>query len=371
MPQNQSRIAIVSSRAKDNFAYNSCLYEFEDIIAEVDNVDLINLPPSPPIKTLAQKVVKKSAQYISPLTRVSPPLMPKIELEKEYDLLFVILDLPYSMFNLNLIKQWREKCKVAVCYVIELWQTEIDKYKNYLAFLQNFDFVFLGHAQIVERMQNVVGKPCAYLAPGVDTLRFCPESIYGERNIDLSSMGRRSPITHEALLELTQKRKFFYHYDLLKAAEKQISNYQAHRIFTANILKHSRYFIANHAKVDCLEKTGGQIEIGYRFFEGAAAGTVMLGRAPNNEVFQHYFDWENAVIPMEFHEPNIEKIIIELDNQPELLQQIRSSNIKNSFLQHDWLYRWQTVLERSGLSPIEKLGNRQAHLQQLAQKYTI
>lgn len=371
MSQNASRIAIISSRDKNNFAYNSCLYEFEDIIAEVDNVDLINLPPSPPIKTLAQKAVKKSAQYIPSLTKVSPPLIPKIELEKEYDLLFVILDLPYSMFNLNLIKQWREKCKVAVCYVIELWQTEIAKYKNYLTFLQNFDFVFLGHAQIVEQTQNVVGKPCAYLAPGVDTLRFCPESLYSVRNIDLCSMGRRSPITHEALLELTQKRDFFYHYDLLKAAENQISNYQAHRIFTANILKHSRYFIANHAKVDCLEKTGGQIEIGYRFFEGAAAGTVMLGRAPNNDIFQHYFNWENAVIPMEFHEPNIEKIITGLDGRSEFLQQIRSNNIKNSFLKHDWLYRWQTVLERAGLSPIEKLEKRQSYLQQLAQKYTI
>ena len=371
MSQNQPRIAIITSRNKNNFVYNSCLYEFEDIIAEVDNVDWIYIPNSGEFQKSVQNVVRKTAQYITPLTKVRPPLVPKVTLEREYDLIFYILDFPYSVQNLNLIKQWREKSKIAVCYVIELWQTELAQCKNYLTFLNNFDFVFLGHSQIVEQTQDIIGKPCAYLAPAIDTLRFCPQSLSSDRTIDITSMGRRSEVTHEALLKLTQKGNFFYHYDLFKASEAKINNHQAHRIFNANILKNSRYFITNYAKVNCLEQVKGQIEIGYRFFEGAAAGTVMIGCPPQTEVFQQYFDWKNAVIPMEFDEPNIEKIIKELDEQPELLQQISSDNIKNSLLKHDWLYRWQTVLERAGLSPIEKLEKRKTYLQQLASRFTI
>ena len=371
MLQNQPRIAILSSRVKTNFVFNSCLYEFEDIIAEVDNVDLINLAPTKPIEALSQKIVKKSAQYISPLTKVSPPLNNQISLEKEYDLLFVILDFPYNVININLLQQWRKKCKVAVCYVIELWQTELDKFKNYLTFLENFDFVFLGHSQILKETQDIIRKPCAYLAPGVDAIKFRPPSLYSDRSIDLCSMGRRSQVTHEALLELTQNQDFFYHYDLLNSADTHTNHHQAHRIFNANILKQSRYFIAHHAKVNCLEQTGGQIEIGYRFFEGAAAGTVMLGKAPKNDVFEQYFGWDNAVIPMEFDEPNIDKIINNLDNEPELLTKIRSDNVRYSLLQHDWVYRWQAVLKETGLAPTEKLEQRKNNLQQLAQFFTL
>lgn len=371
MNRNQPRIGIVTSRAKNNFVYNSCLYEFEDIIAEVDDVDWIYIPNSGSVEKFAQKVSKKTAQYFPPLTKASPPFVPKVNLEREYDLLFFILDFPYNVQNLNLINKWREKSKFAVCYVIELWQTELAKCQNYLTFLQNFDFVFLGHSQIIKQTEAIIGKPCAYLAPAIDTLRFSPESLDKKRFIDLSSMGRRSEITHEALLKLTQKGQFFYHYDLFKASEAKINNHQAHRIFNANILKNSRYFIANHAKVDCLEQIKGQIEIGYRFFEGAAAGAVMVGRAPQTEIFQQYFGWENAVIPMEFDEPNVGKIIAELDSQPEMLRQIRSDNIRNSLLQHDWLYRWQQVLEQADLSPTEKFEKRKNRLHQVAEEYTI
>ena len=50
-------------------------------------------------------------------------------------------------------------------------------------------------------------------------------------------MGRRSLITHQALLKLTEKGNFFYHYDPLYSAEQRIPNYKHHRIFNANFLK--------------------------------------------------------------------------------------------------------------------------------------
>lgn len=371
MHKDQPRIAILSSRTKNNFIFNSCLYEFEDIIAEVDNVDIFNLDPSNPLEVFAQRVVKKSSEYIYPLTKLSPPLKSKIDLDQEYDILFVILDFPYNILNINLIKQWRKKCKIAVCYVIELWKTELKKFHNYLTFLGDFDLIFLGHSQIVKDVQDIAQTPSAYLAPGNDTLKFCPKSLDSDRFIDISTMGRRSQITHETLLELTQKRDFFYHYDFLNSSDLRTNHHQAHRILNANILKHSRYFIAHHAKVNCLEQTGGQIEIGYRFFEGAAAGAVMLGKAPQNDVFEQYFGWKNAVIPMQFDEPNITKIIDELDSQPELLRQIRSENIKNSLLQHDWAYRWQTVLDKADLAPTEKLKQRIDNLHKVANSFAI
>ena len=371
MTKNQPRIGIVSSRIKNNFVYNSCLFEFEDIISEIDDVDLIQLNPNNGVQVITQKIVKKTAQYIPFFNGVKPPLNQAIDLEKEYDLLFIILDFPYNVININLVNQWRQKSKVTVCYLIELWQTELERYKNHLSFLSNFDFVFFGHNQIVRDMERHIGRPCEYLAPGVDTLKFHPESSrsFDSRPIDLTSMGRRSEITHRALLDFAEQSTFFYHYDPSRGSDLSIHRHRAHRTFNANILKNSRYFITHQAKINCFEQTGGQVEIGYRFFEGAAAGSILLGTPPKNEVFAEYFGWENSVIPMSFDEPYIAKKITDLDLQPGLLQKISNENVANSLLRNDWAYRWQQVIQKVGLEPSPKLARRISTLSRLAEEF--
>ncbi len=371
MTKNQPRIGIVSSRIKNNFVYNSCLFEFEDIISEIDNVDLIQLAPNNGAQVITQKIVKKTAQYIPFFHGVKPPLNQGIDLDKEYDLLFIILDFPYNVININLVNQWRQKSKVTVCYLIELWQTELGRFKNHLSFLNNFDFVFFGHNQIVQDAQKIVGRPCEYLAPGVDALKFHPKSgqNVNARSISLTSMGRRSQATHQALLNLAEQSSFFYHYDQSRGSDLSVHRHNSHRTFNANILKNSRYFIAHQAKINCFEQTGGQVEIGYRFFEGAAAGSVLLGTPPKNEVFDEYFGWENSVIPMQFDEPYIADLIADLDRQPDLLQKISNENVANSLRRHDWAYRWQQVLRKVGLRSSAKLEHRIRTLQQLAEEF--
>jgi hypothetical protein len=88
----------------------------------------------------------------------------------------------------------------------------------------------------------------------------------------------------------------------------KVKNYRDHRIFYTNLLKRSRYFIANYAKIDIFKETLGKQEIGYRFFEGVAAGTVMLGQPPASPIFDRYFDWEDVIIRMPVDVENIELI---------------------------------------------------------------
>ncbi len=374
MSNIKPRVAIVSLRQRNNFVYNSCLYEFEDIIAEVDDVDLIELLPTRGLAEFSYRVTRKSAAFIKPNTSSRPLLHNPIELPKQYDLLFIVVDFPYNVILANLINQWRQRSKVAVCYLIELWKTELQKYKNYLKFLNNFDYVFLGHSQITEEVAAITQRPCAYLAPACDTLKFAPRSpdkSNSDRPIDICSMGRRSQITHKKLLQLTQKQDFFYHYDPQGGSELYLENHQAHRIFNANILKNTRYFIAHHAKINALDQTGGQIEIGYRFFEGAAAGAVMLGTAPKNSVFEEYFGWEDSVIPLAFDEPKIAELIADLDTKPQLLQEISNRNVKYSLLKHDWLHRWEQVLKAVGMTGTSKLEARKAQLNQLATSFDL
>lgn len=92
----------------------------------------------------------------------------------------------------------------------------------------------------------------------------------------------------------------------------------------------------------------------------------MIGSAPNIDIFKDYFDWEHTVIPMKFDEPNIQEFIAELDKQPKFLNSISQNNTRNSLLKHDWLYRWQQVMQRLELTPNPKAINREARLKELA-----
>ena len=361
----ESRTLVWSQRSIQNFVYNFCLYEFEDIIGAVDRADIIFPQQYDFLGKGIKKLVKSQTKQFPALTKINP-YRQTMSLEKEYDVFFTIIDFPWNLSSINLLDNWRKQSKFAVCYIIELWRKDIPQLKNFLKFFDNFDLICLGHAEIVDEVQEITQRPCMYLAPGVNTVKFRPQ-LNQHRSIDLASLGRRSPVTHQALLELAEQSNFFYLYDYISGADLRNDKHQSHRTLIANTLKNSRYFITNHAKINQPEQTQGQVEIGYRFFEGAAAGSVLLGCPPNNQVFKDYFNWDNAVIPIAFNEPNIANIIAKLDAQPELLKQIRINNVVNSLRQHDWVYRWEQVLTKLGLPTTDRMKERKIYLQQLAQ----
>lgn len=363
----ESRTLIWSQRNVHNFIYNSCLYEFEDLIAAVDRADLISSRQYDILGRGLNKIIKSQSGQFPFLTKINP-YRETISLPKNYDVFLTVIDFPWNLPSIKLLNNWQQKSKFSVCYLVELWRKDIPQFKNILKLLKNFDLICLCHAGIVEEVEAITQVPCMYLAPGVDTVKFYPHTQQ-QRSIDLTSLGRRSSVTHQALLELAETENFFYFYDYKSWADLRNDRHQSHRTLIANTIKNSRYFITNYAKINQPEQTQGQVEIGYRFFEGAAAGSVLIGCPPNSKVFKDYFHWDNAIIPIAFNEPNIAKVIAKLDRQPELLEQIRTSNVVNSLRQHDWVYRWEQVLTELGLPITAKMKERKIFLQGLAQNY--
>ena len=139
-----------------------------------------------------------------------------------------------------------------------------------------------------------------------------------------------------------------------------------HRILVANIAKRSRYFIVNPGLIDRPEVRGNQIEIGNRYFEGAASGNILLGERPQNGDFEKFFDWPDALIDLPYNSPDAESIVRELDQQPERQARIRKLNIQQSLLRHDWAYRWEAILKAVGIAPSPRLDARKAQLHRLA-----
>jgi hypothetical protein len=224
--------------------------------------------------------------------------------------------------------------------------------------------IFLYYSQTVKPLSAHLGSKCVFLPPGIDALLFSPYPKPPRRVIDVYSIGRRSDVTHRALVKMAADNGLFYLHDSI-AGNKAIDA-SHHRTLFANAAKRSRYFIVNPGLIDRPEKTSRQIEIGNRYFEGAASGTIMVGERPDTEPFETLFDWPDAVFHLDYDSSDIERIMSDLDRQPERQETIRRTNVVQSLLKHDWAYRWEAILKAVGLAPMPQLLERKQCLQNVA-----
>jgi hypothetical protein len=350
-----------------------CLqYEFEDVVAGVTGADRVDVGDRKALE-LSRRVYKL-ARFATRSRRFAGACAPRpatVKLERDYDLFFPIFNHAHELFALATVPDWRQRCRVAACFINELWAHLLPGYL--LELLAEFDHVFVGARHAVSEVARIVGRPCSYLPAAADVLRFSPFPEPPPRAIDVCNIGRRSPVTHDALLRLARDRRFFYYYDTVAASgdgEKQrtfhVDHAGEHRLLLASLLQRSRYFIANRGRVNEPELVMGRDEIPGRFYEGAAAGTVMLGEPPRTEEFQRQFGWPDALIPLSFDSPDVGRALLELDEDPQRLDRIRRDNVRNAALQHDWVHRLRTVFETVGIPPTEAMLARERGLQALA-----
>lgn len=180
-------------------------------------------------------------------------------------------------------------------------------------------------------------------------------------------------MTHAALLRLARERRIFYYYDTVRASGEsgkqmtfRVNNASEHRLLLASLLQRSRYYLANRARVNEPEIIEGREEISSRFYEGVAAGAVLLGEAPQSDEFRRQFDWQDAVIRLPFDSPDTGEILEALDADPQRIERIRRENVHHAALRHDWVYRLHTVFDTLGLRPTEAMLAREERLRALA-----
>jgi hypothetical protein len=354
------RILVFSQRNISGALFHCPHYEFEDVICQIDSTHVFS--PSANPSSLRYGFAKRLAYHL-PVT-INPGVR-KLKGKTHYELFFAVCGIPSDLLAVDASVNWRPKCRVSVCLIDEFWISQITEARRFLRILDNFDLVMLYYSQSVEPVGKHISSRCFYLPPGVDTLLFTPYPKPPRRTIDVYSIGRRSEITHHELVRRAAQDDFFYVHDTI-AGGKAI-HWAHHRALFANMAKRSRYFIVNPGLIDKPEIRCSQSEIGNRYFEGAASGTIMIGERPQNQEFAKLFDWPDALIHMPYDSREIGGIINELDRQPEKQDKIRRANISQALLRHDWAYRWESILQRVGLAPLPLLAERKGRLQNLAQ----
>ena len=373
------RVLCVSNRDIAPVISRCGLYEFEDLIGAMDAADVIAPADTPDparagaplqnvVRTL-QRLAAKTFRRLSVKLEGMAPLtglrrLPS-GLARSYELLFVCGQSAQDLYNVGPCAMWRSTARVSVCYIDELYPSDVAALGSLLEVLKGFDHILVSVRDTVKPLASATGRPCHYLAPSTDTLKFCPYPGAPKRVIDFYAMGSsRPPETHEALLRMADAGDWYYMYD--SVLNCRVTSHAEHRSRLADMMKRSRFFLVTAVRSYDRERTGGQQELGLRYFEGAASGAVLIGDAPCNASFNEAFGWHDSVIPLSFDSVDIADVLGELEADPSRLERISKTNVVNSLRRHDHVYRWGQILAIASLKETREMEARRRELEELA-----
>jgi len=347
-------------------AFRCGLYEAQDVLVDIDDVDLISLDMTWG-KWFTETWLRRPLFHdVSRKLIFANPGLKKVRLSRDYDVFIVVCNTYWDLPYINAIEGWRDHCKISVCWIDEMWAADIPGYKYWLHALSQFDYVFIGVKGSVSALSQAANRSCYWLPGGIDALRFSPFPDPPARVIDVYSIGRRYEGVHGEMLKAAERGQLFYVHDTLaNVANAEVPDHRQHRNLFANITKRSRYFIVAAAKIGTRE-TQGQIEIGHRYYEGAAAGAVMIGEAPDCEAYRELFGWPEAVVQIQPDGSDIMAVLSDLGSDPERTAAISRRNTREALLHHDWVYRWNEMFRAAGIKPPQHMAARERRLKDMA-----
>ena len=367
------RIVLGSRRSVEQKVWQASQLEFEDVIAQVDDVDwcLPRPPAGGPVGRLASGVLNRAGRPVGRDRRASMrPPGPTQPLEPA-DLFFAVFADANEIGMLPHVQVATRRARARVAWIVELWGPQLARGSDYLRQLKDFDHVIVSNRSVVADVERICGVPCTYLPLAVDTDRYAPLGPDAPaRSIDVASWGRRLPGTHAPLVKALADHDLFYQFDTV-SGPWSVTDHVEHRLAQASMLQRTRYSIVYRINDEPgrIGRTGGEESLTNRYFEALSAGTIMLGSAPDSVEWDDCFPWPDAVVPISAPAPDVVDVIRQLDLDPARLDRARTAAVTTFLRRHDWAHRWRDVLALVGLEEHSRLTERVEHLRARAQSW--
>lgn len=285
-------------------------------------------------------------------------------LDGSFDLFGAFLQKPVELLELDAVPDWRRRSKLAFCVLEELWDVTIDQYRPLLKSLGRFDLITCAFAESCAPLAELTGRPVIHLPGAADLLRFAPQAIATERPIDVYYMGRRRPELHAAITAALAPRNGFYLHDST-TRPPIAADHRVHRDLLANLVRRAKIFMVDYGKIGHSDQKRGQIIWGPRHVEGMAGGAQQAGYAPDSDDYRSHFDWPEAIERLPDDPDAAAATILRLIDDPAELERRRRINLGHALGRHDWLHRWQLILDHFGLPETAAMQQRRAELDAL------
>ncbi len=354
-------VLVVSMRGYQRLPAYTAWFEFEDLIVEWEDAEILELPfglldqsfrwPRAVYQALRAIGVNEEAALKLPSRSPKP-------LRASYDLIIVTLSSFFDLFAGNGLRSLLTPGGKLVAMVIESWPSEVKQRATRIEPIGQFDEIYMGLSSGSAALTKYLDRRIRYLAPAGDVLSSRSVS-YGRRSIAAVNPGRRSTSQHQLLLDACAKDGRPYIYDTISGGE--VMDHRSHRQNYNSLLRQSELLVCNYAKFDRPEVIGETRDLPGRLYEGLAAGNVLAGQLPP-QLEEGGIGLGEAVIvqlPLNGKSQRLDDVLLDEG----FLREAKRKNHRIAASGHDWVHRWAAILRDLGLEPTS---NAVARLDSLA-----
>jgi hypothetical protein len=299
------------------------LRDFEDEIVRLTGAQVIEAPRRSFSRFLSDRL-EHGTRY-SGLRRI----VPKEEVDLRADVLWVVLMGPEN-FTLDLYKGWDRHVGVKILYLFDSFDAHLKSIRRVLR-ATKWDFTSTAFHGAKPFLEEKTQREWQVIRHGVKLERFRPAPI-SERLIGFCSYGRRLANVHEAIKRYCNGNGKYYDYTTAASIQKQLDP-REHYAQYAWHLTHSIFNFCWPVEVTNPELVKTHSPITCRWFEAAASGNVILGKAPTDPAFEELFG-PNATIPVAHDDGDLKSLWERLwQRREELLEE---SLQRRAALSHKW-----------------------------------
>lgn len=325
------RVLIPTSRHVYRLVSYGMVIDFEDAVVEASDADLVFVP------LRSRRTQVSSVLRGRPQRPVRPP-------RSHYDVCLLVAMSPDWLPGLRCIHNLRQVAGRVVVYLFDSWLSDLSTLESHHRLWSLVDDLFISFDHAQERYSRQLPCRVHYLPQAIDERWFHPYRTH--RPIDVLSVGRRLPAAHHRLLELSGYRDLFYYYQTHEAPKA--IDFGENQKLLARLCQSSRVHVS--WSVDCTNPDrhaeGGAVTA--RWFESAASGATVIGRAPRTSEFARLFPYSGFVHDLDPTAMQRTEEVLDqaLDDQRHGERMALAEHVRSV---HTWAVRWRQIVDVCGL----------------------
>lgn len=328
--------------------------EAEDVLTGVGGAELALLDQhgkKPQIRV--RRIAGRAARRLGGRSVMLPALHSGLSThDPEGDHVIFVAHGPWDLTLLERLRDVRRQASTISVWMPEVWPTDLADPRLAYESYSMIDHLFVGVEEAVDPFKTIAPSLKVTWVPlATDVAIFGAAKIDISRGIDVIGVGRRQVVQHTAILEWATRNDRLYIYDTVDGTAV---DWLEHRHNLASWYKHAKIAVCNYAKHDLPELIGGLRAVPGRLFEGMAAGSILVGLAPDESVQRRLF---GTTVVESTEQSSVGTVLDKYCNT----DATRATRIRNAALaarSHDWSHRWRVILGEIGIPEPRALADR-------------
>jgi hypothetical protein len=224
--------------------------------------------------------------------------------------------------------------------------------------LPKLDHLFVITPSLAEEVQQIYSINTSFLPLAANT--FSMPEYQSKRSVDILSYGRIDKQVHDQLQHFNQQasQRLYVHSTFAGA---EVYSVRDHIVLLNRLLERSKISLCFEGGY--LARFQGRSPLLYRWFEGWAAGCVIVGRKPLDKGVETLMGWQDSTIAIPENPHEVIPFFEALLDDEARLKEISWRNYVECRLRHDWRYRLQDLFTKLRLPIPDRLTEQIAQLQ--------